>query len=184
MRDDRGDFRGNGGGNGASHGNAGGQSASAERTTGKGATASALGALNAAHASAQAFAHASPNSRLGKIKAYYLANQEAAASSAAFDQALTDASLTQEQFDAIKAAYDAHIAAPENAELQAAYDAALGAANTSATVFEGLLPAYETAQQDSLDAEAKLSLAANKTPVSDETKLALDALLEGKITTP
>ncbi len=44
----------------------------------KGAVSSKLGALNAAHASAQAFANASPNSRIGKIRAYYVANAEAA----------------------------------------------------------------------------------------------------------
>ena len=36
----------------------------------KGSTASTLGALNAAHASPNALAHASPNSRVGKIAAY------------------------------------------------------------------------------------------------------------------
>ena len=41
----------------------------ASRST-KGSTASKLGALNAAHASPNALAHASPNSRVGKIAAY------------------------------------------------------------------------------------------------------------------
>lgn len=37
---------------------------------GHGATASALGSLNASHANAQAFAHASPNSVVGELAAY------------------------------------------------------------------------------------------------------------------
>ncbi len=75
---------GNGGGNGnsgsanasSSHGNSGNKVAKAEKATkvNHGAIASKLGALNAAHASATAFANASPNSRVGRIAAYRDAN--------------------------------------------------------------------------------------------------------------
>ena len=53
-----------------------------------------LGALNAAHASENALAHANPNSRVGKIAAYKeaeLAAKAAAADAAAMDQAVADA---------------------------------------------------------------------------------------------
>jgi hypothetical protein len=59
-----------------------------------GSSASKLGALNAAHASDTALAHANPNSRVGKIAAYKeaeLAAKAAAADAAAADQAVADA---------------------------------------------------------------------------------------------
>src|SRR5262249_9178371 len=51
------------------------------------ASASDLGALNAAHASPQALTHASPNSRVGKIAAY----KNAALAAQPADQAVADA---------------------------------------------------------------------------------------------
>ena len=54
-----------------------------------GKTASNMGALNAGHAAPQAFANAAPNSRTGKIKAYYLANQDAVALQSALVNAAT-----------------------------------------------------------------------------------------------
>lgn len=76
-----------GGGNGKSNGNGGGKdkaSASDEdedeeddNPNAHGKLASKLGALNAYHASANAFENASPNSRVGKIKAYWDALQAA-----------------------------------------------------------------------------------------------------------
>jgi len=48
-----------------------------------GATAAALGSLNASHASAQAFAHASPNSVVGHLAAY----------AAALNNGLTNANI-------------------------------------------------------------------------------------------
>jgi hypothetical protein len=73
----------------------------------KGSTASQLGALNAAHASPNALAHASPSSRVGKIAAYKdsvaalnTANTNLAAAQAAFaanPNATTQAALTAAQ---------------------------------------------------------------------------------------
>ncbi len=119
-----GNGNGNGGGNG---GNASGHSAdhgkSAEahdKNDAKSKEANALGALNAAHASAKARAHASPNSAVGKI-ATYEKSREAALSlqdSAAQQQALETAeaklaasfgmsSLSPEQVSQVNALLDA-----------------------------------------------------------------------------
>lgn len=82
-----GDKGGNGKGGGASDRGAGSASAT-ERAAGKpakpeargnGSAASQLKGLNAAHASAQALANASPNSRVGRIATYLGATQAAAA---------------------------------------------------------------------------------------------------------
>ncbi len=65
---------GNGNGNAGANSNAGGNGNAGVNSNaggnGNGATASALGALNAAHASAQALENASPNSEVGKIATY------------------------------------------------------------------------------------------------------------------
>ena len=74
---------GNGHDNGGGNGNAGGND------KGNGDVASALGGLNAGHASAEAFLNASPNSRVGKIAAYEAAADSAEAAVAA--AALADA---------------------------------------------------------------------------------------------
>lgn len=50
-----------------------------------GATASSLGALNAAHANENAFANASPNSRVGLIAIYQAAVQETGEAQSAYD---------------------------------------------------------------------------------------------------
>jgi hypothetical protein len=62
---------GNGGGNGkgGGEGNGNGNGAGGKAASNPGATASALGRLNASHASATALANASPNSAVGKIAA-------------------------------------------------------------------------------------------------------------------
>jgi hypothetical protein len=147
---------------------------------GNGNIASALGALNAGHAAPQAFANAAPNSRIGKIKAYYLASQTAA---------LTDATVLQTAFEgsAPAAARDAYIdlqADPTNVTLQAAYDQAVLDAGLTTEQVSALEAAY-TAWQDAVAADAEaastLEAAANKTPVSDETKAALDGLIAGSI---
>src|SRR5215470_12778943 len=91
-------WAGNGNGNG--HGNANGHDKQAEHGNSQGADsdddadASDLGALNAAHASPQALAHANPKSRVGRIAAYKeaeLAAKAAAADAATADQAVADA---------------------------------------------------------------------------------------------
>ena len=162
-----------------------------------GKLASKMGALNAAHASAQAFANASPNSRVGRIRAYYEANREAMASQDAamasqdaFDQAFADSAYTQEQYDAVKAAYDALQDNPDDPDLQDAYDQALTENSVEQGTFEDLADKESTALQDaataSEDADAAMSLleaAANK-PVDDEVKAEVDRLLEGKIPDP
>jgi hypothetical protein len=64
---------GNGNGNGNGNSENGAQSKGNKGQndhSGKGSTASALGALNAAHANPNALLHASPNSRVGRIAAY------------------------------------------------------------------------------------------------------------------
>ena len=76
------------------HGNANGHDKQAEKDKSQGADASSLGALNAAHASDTALAHASPDSQVGQIAAYKeaaLAAKAATADAAAADQAVADA---------------------------------------------------------------------------------------------
>ena len=75
-----------------------GASASKDLKGTKGAMASTLGALNAAHASPNALAHASPNSRVGHVAAYKeavnglnTANANLAAAQAAFNASPTTA---------------------------------------------------------------------------------------------
>ena len=190
------------GGNGSSHSQGGSAAGkftasndnSATPANGKGKTANSLGALNAAHASAQAFAHASPNSRIGKIKAYYLANKEAVAQKTAFTDALAAlpttnlTPVTLDQFKTIESAYlalqdptYATLDPTAQAELQAAYTQALTDAGITDAQFVALQPAYTTWQDAEKLATDTLNTAANKTPVNDATRAALDALLVGKI---
>ena len=83
---------GNGGGNGAA--GAGHASAAASSsTTNEGNISSQLGALNAAHASKTAFAHANPRSRVGKI-ATYASTRSAASLAAAANKTVTAAVQT------------------------------------------------------------------------------------------
>ncbi len=124
----------NGGGNGSGNGNGGGNGGNAsghsadhgksaeahDKNDAKSKEANALGALNAAHASAKARAHASPNSAVGKI-ATYEKSREAALSlqdPAAQQQALETAeaklaasfgmsSLSPEQVSQVNALLDA-----------------------------------------------------------------------------
>jgi hypothetical protein len=134
---------GNGGGNGGGHGNGGnggsshgqsssnhgksaeahGKSVSHETTAAVSdvdSDANSLGALNAAHASATAREHASPNSAVGKIAAYEKSREAASAleDPDAQEQALADAEaqlaadfnlaeLTSDQFSQINALLDA-----------------------------------------------------------------------------
>lgn len=58
-----------------------------DNSNGRGATASSLGALNAAHANAMALENASPDSRVGMIAIYKLAVEETAKASVEFDLA-------------------------------------------------------------------------------------------------
>ena len=180
------------GGNGNSHSqanHAGNATASNNPVAiGQGKTARNLGSLNAAHASARAFAHASPNSRIGKIKAYYLANQDAMVQQTALTTALDALNpatpVTLDQFKVVEAAY---LALQDNgdmtllASLQASYTQALTDAGITDAQVVALQPAYDTWQAAETLAKDTLNTAANKTAVSEETRAALDALLVNKI---
>lgn len=116
---------GNGGGNGNGHDADHGKSAEAHdkndvKSAGKDTDANMLGALNAAHASAKARAHASPNSAVGKIATYQksreaaLAIQDPAAQQQALEVAQAQlatsfgmSSLTPEQVSKVDALLDA-----------------------------------------------------------------------------
>src|SRR5215216_4227026 len=102
---------GNGNGNGGNSSNAGGNSnnaggSSKSNGANKSATigttsvgkskedktlTSQMGALNAAHASAQAFANPNPNSRVGRIKEAVMATAATAAAQTAYDTAVQTA---------------------------------------------------------------------------------------------
>jgi EF hand len=151
---------GNGNGNGGGNGNANGHD-KADKTN-HGAEASSLGALNAAHASETALAHASPTSRVGKIAAYKeaeLAAQDAEQAVADAEAALADAEAA---FDAADTNDDGVIDDAEKAALtadaQAAADAAFDAADTNN---DGVIDANDTStaeqQQAAADAEAALA---------------------------
>jgi hypothetical protein len=194
---------GNGGdhGNGGNHGTGGnhakntssssddGQGDDSEDSSDTGGTSSDLGALNAAHASSKAFAHASPNSRVGKIKAYYVANEAAltaGADATAAQQTLNDNIsnlLSESQYSGITA--DQINAALASADPTTALSD-LGITGADATSLMNDYSSWQSAdaaaQQDQQLAQDALDAAANKHPVSAETKAALDALLVGKIT--
>lgn len=172
---------GNGKSNAGNNGNAGGNSASPKtQSASQGSTASALGSLNAAHASAKAFAHASPNSEIGKIKAYYLANQTALTAQATFDNALALTGKTLDQFTTVLTAYTLWQADPTNTTLQANYTTALTTAGLTDASFQVLATDYSTAQHDAQTAQTLLDAASNKGPVSQQTKAALDLMLSNK----
>ena len=67
-------------------------------------------------------------------------------------------------------------------QAQAAADA-LAVTNAQATI-DAAAAAQEAADAAEAEAVNLLDAAANKTPVSEDTRAALDALLEGKITAP
>jgi hypothetical protein len=130
---------GNGNGNGHGNGNANGHDKTASAKSNAGddgsfdddddtASASELGALNAAHASPTALANASPNSRVGKIAAY----KEAAIEAIANDPAVADA---QADLDAAKAAAlaDSVVTSEEQADIDA-LEANLAAAKHTAII--------------------------------------------------
>jgi len=153
-----------------------------------------LGALNAARASAEAFAKAAPNSRVGKIKAYYVANQIALTARATADEtnavALYDAFLGSAPSSVVNA-YEALQADPTNPPLQDAYNQAatdavltgeqIGAMEAAYSDFQSAADADALAANAAANALAALQAAANKTPVSIEARAALDALLAGKL---
>jgi hypothetical protein len=167
------------GGNGKSNSAAskGGAGAAANS---KGETASNLGALNAGHAAPQAFAKAAPNSRIGKIKAYYLASQTAAQTDAAALQNTFEGSAPTPVVDAYKALQ----ADPTDTTLQAAYNKAVADAaltDEQVATLEGAYSAWQGAVAADAEAAATLDAAANKLPVSEATKAALNDLVADSI---
>jgi hypothetical protein len=200
-----GNGNGNSGGNG--NGNSGNGNGNSSTTTESNSSKSAatekvskdkiapkLGALNAAHASASAFAHASPKSRVGKIKTYYVANQVALTAQTTADE--TDAAALRGAFDgsgpaSVLNAYEALQTDPTNPTLQNAYNQAVTDAALTGEQIVAVESAYadwkSAADADAVaanaaeEAQAALDAAANKTPVSAEARAALDALLVGKI---
>jgi hypothetical protein len=201
------------GGNGKSYGggsksNGGGSKSASASTAGAGksgktnlgATASALGALNAGHASATALANAlakQSTSRVGLVAAYgqqnMIADQLATAAADAAAAATATAALPGLQATAAisaQAVADAELAGL-NISDTTAYDALVATRDADAQAVadaQATIDAAAAAQAaaDAAEAEAVnlLNAAANKTPVSEDTRAALDALLEGKITAP
>ena len=194
-----GNGNGNSGGNGNGNSNAtseksnSSKSAATEKAS-KNKIAQKLGALNAARASAKAFANASPKSRVGKIKAYYLANQVALTAQTTADGtdavALHDAFVGSGPISVINA-YEASQADPTNPTLQDAFNQAatdagltgeqLAAVETTYSDWQSAVNADAVAANAASVAQAALDAAANKTPVSAEARAAVDALIAGKI---
>jgi hypothetical protein len=191
----------NGHGNGHGNGNANGHDKHADKSQDADsdddgddeADASDLGALNAAHASPQALAHANPNSRVGKIAAYKeaeLAAKSAVADAATADQAvadaqsgLTDAEATR---DGLVAAADTDgdgtLSDTEQAAMTQEQKDALAAADQSVSDAEAAVAnaqaAAETADaaaaaaQD--EADAALVNASNKDITDDDGNVLTD----------
>lgn len=165
-----------GGGNGHGHGN--GNANGHDKQAGKDksqdaddgdADASDLGALNAAHASETALAHASPNSRVGKIAAYKeaaLVAKKAADDAATADQAVADA---QSALDAALAANADDI--PENDVDQATID---GLTQDVADAEAAAATADADAQAAQDTADAALVNAANKDITDDDGNVLSD----------
>jgi len=208
---------GNGKGNSANSSNAGGSSKSAggssksngaNKSASLGTTSvgkskkeksltSQMGALNAAHASAQAFANPNPNSRVGRIKAAVMATAATVAAQTAYDAAVqtaiaadpavvaAQANVTslQTQFDA---ATDPVLKADLGTQLTAA-KATLASAQATAATTTALADPAVVAAQGTLDA-ANLAeggawdAAANKA-LTDDVKQATIDLVGDKVDT-
>lgn len=154
-------------------------------SNGRGSVASSLGALNAAHANANALANASENSRVGMIAIYKLAVGATADAAAAFDAAVLarDAFIAQcgpeptllpEECTALLAA------ATESAQL-AAEEGVIVPPYTYASYLVALEQAVTDADTAKTEAQAledtALEAAANKV-TNDEVIAALWDLLE------
>ena len=149
---------------------------------GKGALASKLGALNAAHASANAFAHAAPNSRVGLIRTYFLENAEA-------DESSKLAAIAKEDFESAKQAFDDAVALKKLVEetpdilvdLNDQLDNAVlaGAEEDVATLTTQIQDAKDAAAAAVLKLEG-VDVAALETAASDAQKAADQAALDAK----
>jgi hypothetical protein len=137
---------------------------------------SQMGALNAAHASANALRNASPDSRVGMIAAYGQQAAVAAAAQQVADVAAQAAADAVTALDQLNADFTAGLID------QATYDSQLTSLQMAAEAAAADAAALQAAA-DAADAQAAslLEAAANKTPVTEEVRAAVDALLEGKI---
>ena len=147
---------GNGKGNGNGNGNAGGSAKSQDAQSNNGSIHSALGSLNAAHASSTALANANPNSQVGKIAAYKdaaIAAQGAAQTVDDANAALADAEAALDAADLNddgtldQAEKDAFTAAAQDA-----YNSALGVADTD---LDGDVDDQDVSTQEQKDAFAQ-----------------------------
>lgn len=197
---------GKGNGNGTGNGNASksekSSSTKSEKTEKNQRTAKApqanlsttIDPLNVANASADAFAKAPPDSRIGKLKAYYTANQAALKAKAAaeeIDAAAMRGAFENSSLPSVVSAYEALQADPANPALQDAYNQVvtnavltgeqIAAVESAYSEWRAAIESDTLAAKAALAAEAALYAAANKTVVSSETRMALDALLAGKI---
>src|SRR6185312_7502641 len=161
---------GNGNGNANGHDKHADKDKSADNDSDDDADASDLGALNAAHASETALAHASPNSRVGKIAAYKEAELTAKAAAAAAADAEAVQAAGQGAFDAADLNHDGILDDAEKAAMTPDQQAAVAAADTNG---DGVIDASDTAaveaaaQQAQDDADAALVNASNK-DITDE----------------
>ena len=168
---------GHGNGNGNGHGNANGHDKHAEKDNSADnddadddADAHDLGALNAAHASETALAHAAPNSRVGKIAAYKEAELTAKAAAAAAADAEAVHTAGEDAFGAADLNHDGVLDAAETAAMTTDQQAAIAAADTNG---DGVIDDTDTAdvesaaQQAQDDADAALVNASNK-DITDE----------------
>ena len=168
---------GNGNGNGGNNGNSGNNGNAGNNgngNNGHGSIASALGGLNAAHANENAFANASPNSRVGKIAAY----RDAALLTNELST-LAEAELAALNLLAVPTRTSADIEAEIAAAVAGTDLTLLEAELAEALTYEGALSAYEAAaaaatEQEGIETEL-LEAAANKGVPEGE---ALEALRE------
>jgi hypothetical protein len=173
----------NGHGNGHGNGNANGHDQHAEKDmsaendgsddnddSDDDADASDLGALNAAHASETALAHASPNSRVGKIAAYKEAELKAQAAANAATEAEAVQTTGKDAFDAADLNHDGMLDDAEKAAMTPDQQAAVAAADVNG---DGVIDDKDTAdvqaaaQAAQADADAALVNASNK-DITDE----------------
>lgn len=96
--------------NNANNGNGNGNNGNG-KANGNGATASSLGALNAAHANENAFLNASPNSRVGLIALYKAAVEATAAAGVAVTEAELALANHLASYASVYPTYDDYLAA-------------------------------------------------------------------------
>ena len=166
-----------------------------DRTENHGATASSLGALNAAHANANAFANASPNSRVGLIAIYQAAVEATDEAQSTYDlvvEALAAYDGVDEDGNPIPYDYATETDYASFEDYIAAYAETLdenGEATEATAEFSDANPYWETvadvadaedalAEVDGSETEA-LEAAANK-EITDEVVEALWDLLEAQ----